>query len=197
MLKFKNIPLPMYHAKFRSGSSPYMDDAETALLVASCIGIKDVQVLEIGTARGRTTTTLATVVRPFNGRVTTVDILNNPIAGHDIPYGMFDTIKTIRVDPVSPDYRPLQVCKYNMIFIDGDHSYEAVIKDYELAKSLVADNGIILFHDVWWDENPMPCDGPFRFLDEQGGTVINMTHMGCLDDSFGRLSSHIFMEHRL
>lgn len=191
MLLHCNIVLPMYHVKYRSGSSPYMDDAETALLVAACVRRTRPNILEIGTARGRTTTTIASVITPFGGKVTTVDILNNPVAGVDIPYGLFGTIKTIRVDPANPDYRPLQVCKYDVIFIDGDHSYDAVLKDYNLAVSLLADGGIILFHDVWWDEKPMPCDGPLRFLDEQGGVVLNLTHIGCLSDSYERFHNHV------
>ncbi|MEM0354414.1 MAG: class I SAM-dependent methyltransferase [Thermoplasmata archaeon] len=34
------------------------------------------------------------------------------------------------------------------LFIDGDHSYEGVKKDYELYYNLVKYNGIIVFHDI-------------------------------------------------
>lgn len=37
---------------------------------------------------------------------------------------------------------------YDLIFIDGNHSYEFVKKDYENTKDLVRKNGIIALHDV-------------------------------------------------
>ncbi|MBA7660163.1 hypothetical protein ES703_68162 [subsurface metagenome] len=36
----------------------------------------------------------------------------------------------------------------DFLFIDGDHSYEGVKKDFEMYSSLVTKNGIISFHDI-------------------------------------------------
>ena len=38
--------------------------------------------------------------------------------------------------------------EYDLIFIDGDHSYEGVKRDFELYKDLLSDRGVILFHDI-------------------------------------------------
>lgn len=38
--------------------------------------------------------------------------------------------------------------KFDVIFIDGDHSYEGVKQDFEMYKEFLADNGIIIFHDI-------------------------------------------------
>jgi hypothetical protein len=38
--------------------------------------------------------------------------------------------------------------KYDVLFIDGDHSYEGIKKDYEMYRGLVRKGGIIAFHDV-------------------------------------------------
>ena len=38
--------------------------------------------------------------------------------------------------------------KIDLLFIDGDHSYEGVKKDFELYRSSVSKNGIIAFHDI-------------------------------------------------
>jgi predicted O-methyltransferase YrrM len=38
--------------------------------------------------------------------------------------------------------------KLDLLFIDGDHSYEGVKKDFEMYSSLVREGGIIAFHDV-------------------------------------------------
>jgi len=38
--------------------------------------------------------------------------------------------------------------KLDFLFIDGDHSYEGVKKDFEMYSSLVRKGGIIVFHDI-------------------------------------------------
>jgi hypothetical protein len=36
----------------------------------------------------------------------------------------------------------------DLLFIDGDHSYEGVKKDFELYSTILSDNGIIIIHDT-------------------------------------------------
>lgn len=43
---------------------------------------------------------------------------------------------------------PGEAADYNIIFIDGDHSYEGVRKDFERAAQLLAPGGLIIMHDV-------------------------------------------------
>lgn len=38
--------------------------------------------------------------------------------------------------------------RYDVIFIDGDHSYEGVKSDYQHALPLINNNGIMIFHDI-------------------------------------------------
>lgn len=42
----------------------------------------------------------------------------------------------------------VQSDKYDLIFIDGDHSYEGVKRDFNLYKNLLSDRGYIAFHDI-------------------------------------------------
>jgi hypothetical protein len=42
----------------------------------------------------------------------------------------------------------LQDIKIDFLFIDGDHSYEGVKKDFELYSKLLTDKGIIVIHDT-------------------------------------------------
>lgn len=37
---------------------------------------------------------------------------------------------------------------FDLIFIDGDHTYEGVKKDFNLYKNLLSDRGYIAFHDI-------------------------------------------------
>lgn len=39
--------------------------------------------------------------------------------------------------------------KFDVIFIDGDHTYVGVKKDFELYLDLINKGGIICFHDIW------------------------------------------------
>tara|TARA_R110000824_G_scaffold41627_8_gene123645 strand:- start:1669 stop:2265 length:597 start_codon:yes stop_codon:yes gene_type:complete len=38
---------------------------------------------------------------------------------------------------------------FDIVFIDGDHSYEAVVNDIKLALQYVTKNGLIMLHDYW------------------------------------------------
>lgn len=55
--------------------------------------------------------------------------------------------------------------RIDILFIDGDHSYNGVKKDFEMYSPLVKDNGIIAFHDIV--ENTTPKDSNVnRFWNE-------------------------------
>ncbi len=49
-----------------------------------------------------------------------------------------NAVQSGSVDPV----------RFNMVFIDGDHQYESVAKDYAVARKLLGQKGIIAFHDI-------------------------------------------------
>ena len=59
-----------------------------------------------------------------------------------------------------------------LLFIDGEHSYEGVKKDFELWSGLVIEGGIIGFHDYMSKGYP----GVTRFVDEL------LAHTSCYDD---------------
>lgn len=44
----------------------------------------------------------------------------------------------------------------DLIFIDGDHSYEGVKKDWELFFPYLNKQGIVIFHDTLWSLQPDP-----------------------------------------
>lgn len=61
--------------------------------------------------------------------------------------------------------------KIDLIFIDGDHSYEGVKADWELFLPHLSEFGVVVFHDTLWDLRPDPkiarADmGVPRFVDE-------------------------------
>lgn len=46
--------------------------------------------------------------------------------------------------------------KIDLIFIDGDHSYEGVKADWEGFRSFVKPFGLVVFHDTIWELKPDP-----------------------------------------
>lgn len=70
----------------------------------------------------------------------------------------------------------------DMIFIDGDHSYEGVKRDWARFTPYLAKFGIVIFHDTTWDFNPdskwsRSDMGVPRFVDElrqQGYPVLTI-----------------------
>jgi predicted O-methyltransferase YrrM len=77
--------------------------------------------------------------------------------------------------------------KIDLIFIDGDHSYEGVKRDWELFLPHLSEFGVVVFHDTLWDLRPdaklSRADmGVPRFVDElrdAGYPVIT------IDQNFG------------
>ncbi len=55
--------------------------------------------------------------------------------------------------------------KVDFLFIDGDHSYEGVKKDFEMYSSLVKKNGLIAFHDIIKHPLDIDCNVD-KFWDE-------------------------------
>jgi MMP 1-O-methyltransferase len=53
----------------------------------------------------------------------------------------------------------------DLLFIDGNHDYEAVLQDYEQWSPLLKPGGTIAFHDVVLGENPDPA-GPGMVIEE-------------------------------
>jgi hypothetical protein len=86
----------------------------------------------------------------------------------------------------------------DLLFIDGDHSYEGVKKDFDLYSKLVSPHGIILIHDTdkSYSETLIvsedakkdffPFDGPSRLVEELKNNsewvVMDLFNYGILKD---------------
>jgi hypothetical protein len=84
----------------------------------------------------------------------------------------------------------LQDIKIDLLFIDGDHSYEGVKKDFELYSTIMSENGIITIHDTdqkYHDtflvtenakEDFVSFDGPAKFVKElENNTDWNLVNL--------------------
>ncbi len=72
----------------------------------------------------------------------------------------------------------------DLLFIDGDHSYEGVKHDWDTFSPFVQQFGVVIFHDTLWDLKPdhryaRPDMGVPKFVEElreQGFPVMTIDH---------------------
>ena len=58
----------------------------------------------------------------------------------------------------------------NVVFVDGDHSYEQAKRDFENALRLLAKGGVIFLHDTWpRTEQDTDCGTVWQLADEIAG----------------------------
>lgn len=183
-----------YKAGLASANNPMMDDVELGIILSLCRG----NVLEIGTYRGVTTGSMAAVAE----HVVSVDVTSVPkttIKGHEscvlpveeigalIPQDVRHKVTLILVDPDEAGALGKALAgrglKYDLILIDGDHSYEGVSRDYAECLPYLSDCGIMLFHDCWHLDI-----GPTKLLEQLGGATLNDTALGVLECHIPRLN---------
>jgi SAM-dependent methyltransferase len=111
------------------------------------------RVLEVGSYLGRSTICLARkaksvdCVDPFDGRATPElrhcrDEFADNLSRHGVGGKVLAHVGTFA--DVAPHLGPAD---FDLIFIDADHSYEAVSRDIALALPLLRPGGLIAFHD--------------------------------------------------
>jgi predicted O-methyltransferase YrrM len=140
---------------------PVQVEYEIAKLLEIVAELKPKVVLEIGTAGGGTLFLFTRVADP-EAKIISVDLPGGPFGGGyprwKIPlYKSFSKggqrIYLVRGD--SHDPRTLEEVKrilgdekVDFLFIDGDHTYEGVKRDFEMYSPLVRNGGVIAFHDI-------------------------------------------------
>jgi len=136
------------------------------------VPLKPKNVLEIGTFYGATM--WAMMHNVYLDKFVSVDL---PIPPEDGRYG--DMIRSKEIWKQWPDYKSIVSIEgdshstrvisdtlnqfpsrdVDVLFIDGDHSYEGVKADYLNFKSLVREGGLIVFHDsVGYNSVKQLCD---------------------------------------
>ena len=86
-------------------------------------------------------------------------------------FNKFDSkINLINFDNILPKFIEKNT-KFDLIFIDGNHTKEATLRYFYILKSLVSENGIIIFDDIRWSK------GMFEAWDE----IKNKTKYSTVD----------------
>jgi len=134
---------------------------EITKLLELVAGLKPRVVLEIGTAEGGTLFLFTRVAKP-DATLISVDLPGGPFGGGypkwKIPLYLSFTKCSQKVHLIRRSSHEPQTLeevkgilgaeKVDFLFIDGDHSYEGVRKDFEMYSPLVGKGGIIAFHDI-------------------------------------------------
>jgi predicted O-methyltransferase YrrM len=141
-------------------------------------GVAPKRSLEIGTNYGGTLFLLFTVSPP-GAKIISVDLSGGPFGGgyprrKILLYRKFprngQKLRLIRADSHLPAtqgsvLRELQGDKLDYLFIDGDHTYEGVKRDFEMYSPLVRSGGLVAFHDIAEHGRELAC-GVDRFWNE-------------------------------
>jgi len=129
---------------------------EYSSIIMDCIGRSPKSYLEIGIGNGGSWMTFSYLNRKslqishsvdnlaykqaVDQKIEEIEFIKNFLSDH-IPDSKFFNMTS---------FNYLQSCKlkYDIIFIDGDHSYEGVKSDYENSIKNVNEGGIMIFHDI-------------------------------------------------
>jgi predicted O-methyltransferase YrrM len=132
---------------------------ECGAFMASIIKMsKYMTVLEIGVFEGETTQHLIKAL-PKGGQYVGIDINDYRTAatklymaegGKSIDFILGNSLEELNNLPKN---------HFDLIFVDGDHSFEHVIQEFKLVEKLVARGGVIVYHDT------IHLDGPRKLVE--------------------------------
>jgi predicted O-methyltransferase YrrM len=157
-------PREMIHLIFRySGAflQPIQVEDEIVKLVEDVGALKPRTVLEIGTSMGGTLYLWTRLAQP-DALIISVDLPGGKFGGGYSPlrtplYRRFvrdrQTLHLMRANSheastLAETQRLLDGRQVDFLFIDGDHTYEGVKRDWEMYSPLVRRGGLVAFHDV-------------------------------------------------
>jgi predicted O-methyltransferase YrrM len=138
------------------------------LLYALCRSIKPQVAVEIGSARGKSACFVGTALKENGkGHLYAID------PHTQTKWNDFESVDTYNVMSANLDRLGLQSVvsivrktslealtdwqqKIDLIFIDGDHSYEGVRADWEGFRPFISEFGLVVFHDTLWELRPDP-----------------------------------------
>ena len=124
------------------------------------------QILEIGRYHGGSAFLFA-VASDHNSMVTSIDIAPQNDELLQIALKKSGLAYKVQLLVGDSNRGEARVDFYNLIFVDGDHSYEGVLKDYEHWRKAVKPGGCLAFHNAAAGRpHTLTLPGPFRLAQE-------------------------------
>lgn len=144
----------------------WLSDREAAFLyntARQCTGQNGV-VVEIGSFKGKSTVAIGLGLQNNNPRIVAIDPHISNLEHRDQRSSLFEFQRNIARAGLA-DVVTLVVAKsqdvadgwfhpIELLWVDGDHSYEGAMADFELYAPHVVEGGIIAFHDATQDAVP-------------------------------------------
>lgn len=123
------------------------------------------QILEIGRFYGGSTFLFA-VASDQDSRVTSIDIAPQNDELLQVALEKCGLAHKVRLIVSSSKAVEAPTAFYDLIFVDGDHSYEGVLRDYEHWKTAIRPGGCLAFHNATGPSHSGMLPGPFRVTKE-------------------------------
>lgn len=133
--------------------------------------------VEIGSYQGGSSVRIAEAIAIHGGKLYCIDLWDNHPTQNRYKKakqtflknvkdaGLSNTIEPVQMDSASgAEYFASKQSEYDFIFIDGDHSYAAVKRDFNAWQKYASQHAVFAFHDC----NPLVGygKGPERFTQE-------------------------------
>ena len=165
-------------ARMAVGLGALQKQKELSGLIGLVSELHPLRVLEIGTRHGQTLMCWCRLAHPY-ATIVSVDLPDGPYGGGYPPdagqvFGAYvqgqQDLTLIPADSHAPRTLQLVEGKFpasniDFLFIDGDHSYDGVMNDYEMYGPLVRKGGLIAFHDIADHAPEMSCHVREAWLD--------------------------------
>lgn len=190
---FGSDHLPTFGGDFEGGIHLQQVPEEISILIEKLLydGYKNINLLEVGSASGG----MVYVLNYFLGIKKAVIIDDNKHKKHSLRQEILKDINTCEYIGDSHSKEAVGFAEvntptqgYDIIVIDGDHSYDGVAKDYINYMTYVNLSGLIIFHDI------IVCPGVKKFTDKlKNMKTINiyMESVNKGDKKLGLLAIHL------